>query len=69
MLFVVEKVSLVGGRLDRADSSRDKLRCAAASLDPPLDAIDASLASLGADSLISTPFLHSVSMCALPPIT
>lgn len=68
MLFVVEKVSLVGGRLDRADSSRDKLRCAA-SLDTPLDAIDASLASLDADSLISTPFLHSVSMCALPPIT
>ena len=68
MLFVVEKVSLVGGRLDRADSSRDKLRCAA-SLDTPLDAIDASLASLDADSLMSTPFLHSVSMCALPPIT
>jgi hypothetical protein len=69
MLFVVEKdASLVGGRLDRADSSRDKLRCAA-SLDTPLDAIDASLASLDADSLMSTPFLHSVSMCALPPIT
>ena len=68
MLFVVEKLSLVGGRLDRADSSRDKFRCAA-SLDTPLDAIDASLASLDADSLISTPFLHSVSMCALPPIT
>ena len=68
MLFVVEKVSLVAGRLDRADSSRDKLRCAA-SLDTPLDAIDASLASLDADSLISTPFFHSVSMCALPPIT